>query len=342
MSADPIQIVSPELPPAVLAGARTRRRGGWIWRRIGFSFLSLLVVSVLVFAATQALPGDTAQAVLGQQSTPERLASVRAELGLDKPLTAQYLTWIGGAVTGDLGRSLNGEVSVAGLVGERFVNTFLLFSLSLLIAIPLSIAIGSLTALHRDRPADNAVQATLLALAALPEFVIGLMFVLLFATSVFTLLPAVAVIPSGETALAHPDVIVLPVATLVVASIPYLSRMVRASTVDVLESPYIEMARLKGLHERRVLMVHALPNALAPTFQAIALMVAWMIGGIVVVESLFNYPGLGSLLTEAVAKRDIPVIQAVTLLSGVVVVLTNLLADVLTVLVSPRLRTRGT
>jgi peptide/nickel transport system permease protein len=240
-----------------------------------------------------------------------------------------------------MGRSLATRQPVSSLIADRIVNSLTLLVFALAISIPLSGAIGAATAIRRDRLFDNTTQVVTLVLTALPDFVIAMTLVVVFATTVLTVLPSVALIPPGESALSHPRVLILPVATLVLAVVPYLSRLARASIIDVLESEYVQMARLKGLRERRILIGHALPNALVPGIQASALSVAYLLGGIVVVEYVFRYPGLGSALTDAVANRDLAVIQAVVLVMAATVILANLVADVLTVLVTPRLRTGG-
>ena len=211
---------------------------------------------------------------------------------------------------------------------------------SALIAIPLAVLLGSLGAMRRDRPSDHATQGIFLVLTALPEFVIGLGLLILLGTTVFTVLPPVALIPSGGAAFTHPRELALPVITLVLAVVPYLTRLQRAAMIDVLESDFVQMARLKGLPERTVVRRHALRNSLVPVVQGSALTLIYLTGGIVAIEYLFAYPGLGSALTTAVAGRDLPVVQAIVLLLASVYVIVNLVADLLTVLLVPRLRTR--
>jgi peptide/nickel transport system permease protein len=207
------------------------------------------------------------------------------------------------------------------------------------VAIPLSIALGVWMAMRRDRPVDHVGSTITLVLAALPEFVIGILLILLFATGVFHLFPAVSLLPPGTKAWEDPKVVVLPAATLVLAVTPYISRIMRGSMVEVLESEYVTMARLKGLAERHVIWRHAVPNAIVPAIQVAALQLAWMAGGIVVVEYVFSYPGIGAALVDAVANRDMPVVQTVTMLAAGVYVGLNLLADLATILVTPKLRT---
>ena len=292
-----------------------------------------------MFAATQALPGDTANAILGRDATPERVKAVREQLGLNRPATAQYFTWLGGLVRGDVGDSLVAEQPVSELLRARVANTAALVLVAALVSIPLSILIGSLSGLLRDRWFDSSVSLGSLALAALPEFVIGILLIMLLATQVFQVFPAVSRVNPNESIWSQMDMLVLPALTLVLAVAPYNIRILRASMIEVLESDYIQMARLKGMPEKTVLRRHALPNAVIPAIQVIALNLAWLAGGVVVVEFLFNYPGIGTGLVDAVANRDVPVIQAITLLIAFLYVGFNLVADILTILVSPRLRT---
>jgi peptide/nickel transport system permease protein len=308
--------------------------------RIGLGILTLLLVSVVVFAATQALPGDTAKAILGREAAEKaRYEALRQQLGLDKPLVQQYTSWLGGVVTGDLGNSLVGDQPVTTLLGRRVLNTFILVFIAALVSVPVSLLLGSFTALRRDTKFDVGVTVGSLSLAALPEFVIGIILILVFATQVFNVMPAVSRVDPGAPISQQLELFVLPALTLTLAVAPYITRILRASTIEVLESEYVMMARLKGLPERLVLNRHALPNALAPALQVTALNLAWLAGGVVVVEYLFAFPGIGSALVDAVANRDMPLVQAICLIIAAVYVVANLTADILTILVSPRLRT---
>jgi peptide/nickel transport system permease protein len=312
----------------------------WILRRALLSLLVLFGVSVLVFVATQALPGDPAVQILGHTASPDQLAALRQQLGLDKPLLSQYVHWLGNLLTGSLGQSLTSPQSVGSLLLDRGLASLALVLASALIAIPLAVVLGSIGAVRRDRLVDHGTQGIFLVLTALPEFVIGLGLLILLGTTVFKILPTVALIPSGGSAFTHPRELTLPVFTLVLAVLPYLTRLQRASMIDVLESEYIQMARLKGLPESLVVRRHALRNSLVPVVQGSALTLIYLTGGIVAIEYLFAYPGLGSALTTAVAGRDLPVVQAIVLLLASVYVVVNLVADLLTVLLVPRLRTR--
>jgi len=313
--------------------------GGFIIRRLLLGLLTLWITSVVVFAATQGLPGDAARSILGRGATPESLADLRQQLGLDEPVLTQYGEWITGFFTGDLGTSLANGLPVTEIIGERLVYTLFLMLIAGLISVPLGVALGAASAGRRDSAFDQAASVATLGLAALPEFVVAITLAVIFSTTVFHLLPSVVVTEPGSGPWHYPRELVLPVVTLIVAVVPYTARIMRASTVEILESEFVEMARLKGLSERRVLWRHAVPNALAPTFQVTALNLAYLAGGIVVVEAVFNYPGIGLLLVDSVRARDVPTVQAIALLIAALYVMLNLLADVATILVSPRLRT---
>lgn len=312
-----------------------------ILRRIGLGLLTLWLVSLIVFAAVLALPGDAATAILGKEATPDRVAALRDQLNLNDSVISQYFQWLGGLLTGDLGTSAATQEPVSDLLSARVGNSVFLVVVASLVALPLSLLIGVWTAMRRDRPVDHITSTVTLVLAALPEFVIGIALVLLFATSVSHVLPAVSILPPGTHAWEDPEVVVLPAATLVLAVTPYISRIMRGSMVEVLESEYVTMARLKGLPERTVIWRHAVPNAIVPAIQVTALQLAWMAGGVVVVEFVFQYPGIGAALVDAVALRDMPVVQTVTMLAAGIYVGLNLLADIATILVTPKLRTAG-
>jgi peptide/nickel transport system permease protein len=310
-----------------------------ILRRIALGILTLWLVSLVVFAAVIALPGDAATAILGKEATPARVAALREQLHLNESVVSQYLHWLGDLLTGDLGTSAATQQAVSKLLSDRVANSAFLVVVASLVAIPLSIVLGVWMAMRRDKPVDHVGSTTTLVLAALPEFVIGMLLILLFATGVFHLFPAVSLLPPGTKAWEDPKVVVLPAATLVLAVTPYISRIMRGSMVEVLESEYVTMARLKGLSERHVIWRHAVPNAIVPAIQVAALQLAWMAGGIVVVEYVFSYPGIGAALVDAVANRDMPVVQTVTMLAATIYVGLNLLADLATIMVTPKLRT---
>jgi peptide/nickel transport system permease protein len=313
----------------------------FLLRRLALGLLTLLLVSVVVFAATQALPGDAARAILGRDATPQRLAALRAQLHLNQSVLSQYGHWLSGMLTGNLGTSAASQQSVSSLLSGRIGNSAFLVLVSALVAIPLSIGLGVWMAMRRDKLADHVGSTVSLVLAALPEFVIGILLVVVFATNVFHALPAVSLIPPGDHAWQHLNVVILPAATLVLAVTPYISRIMRGSMIEVLESDYVTMARLKGLPERTVIWRHAVPNAIVPAIQVSALQLAWMAGGVVVVEFVFSFPGIGAALVDAVGNRDVPVVQALTMIIAAVYVLLNVGADLATILLTPRLRTAG-
>jgi peptide/nickel transport system permease protein len=313
--------------------------GAFIVRRLLLGVLVLFLVSILVFVATQAL-GDPVKAILGRDATPDKVAALHETLHLDDSVLGQYISWAGGLLHGDLGTSLAARVPVTELLGDRLVNSSVLVLCAAVVSIPVSIALGSWAALRREKAFDTISSNLMLVLAALPEFVVAVLLVILFATTVWHVLPAISPIAPGERPWEVPKELILPTATLVIAVAPYVARIMRASMVEVLESDYVEMARLKGLPERTVLIRHALPNAIGPVFQVIAINLAYLAGGVVVIESVFNYSGIGTALRGAVVNHDVPVVQALAMLIAAVYVLLNLLADVATILVTPRLRTR--
>ena len=313
----------------------------FIARRVALGLLTLLLVSVVVFAATQALPSNAAQAILGRNATPARLAALTKQLHLNESVVTQYVHWLGDVLRGNFGISAATQQPVSQLLSGRILDSAFLVLVAAVIALPLSILLGVIMAVRRDRPTDHALSMTTLALAALPEFVIGIGLVLLFATNLIHVFPAVSLIPPGEHAWQVPNAVVLPAATLVLAVTPYISRIMRGSMIEVLESEYVTMARLKGLSNRTVIWRHAVPNAIVPAIQVSALQLAYMAGGIVVVEYVFTYPGIGGALVDAVGNRDVPVVQALTVIIAAVYVVVNLIADVATILVTPRLRTAG-
>ena len=312
----------------------------FIAKRILFGLATLFVVSLLIFGVTQALPSDPAKAVLGRDATPESVAALRHDFGMDRPKMTQYTHWLGGLVRGDLGKSFATRLPISSYIGPRVGNSLFLLFCAGVISIPISLAIGAYAALRRDRAFDTSTSLILLVLAAMPEFVVGTLVTLLLATTVFHVLPAVTYISPDAAPWSDLKGIVLPVLTLVIAVTPYVARVMRAAMVEVLESDYVEMARLKGMPERMVMWRHAFPNSVGPVFQVIALNLAYLAGGVIVVERLFNFPGIGSALADAVRARDLPVVQFLALVIAGVYIVTNLAADVGTVLVTPRLRTK--
>jgi peptide/nickel transport system permease protein len=298
---------------------------------------------MLVFAGTEVLPGDAASAVLGKTASPEQLAELRAQMGLDRPAAERYLDWLGGLLTGDLGNSAAGfaEGSVRPIWGEisgEIWNSLLLALIAAVLLVPLSLVLGVAAAIRAGRPTDHAISALSLAVISLPEFIIGSLLILLFFSWLDVFSP-VSLIPPGESPLAHPNELVLPILTLLGASLAASIRMVRAGMIEALGTDYVQMARLAGFRERTVIRRYALRNALAPSVQVFAQNLQYLVGGIIVVEYLFAYPGLGRELVEAVAIRDVREVQSVALLIAAVYIAINIVADVLVVLLVPKLRT---
>jgi peptide/nickel transport system permease protein len=305
--------------------------------RLAIGLATLAAASALIFLGVEALPGDAATAALGRQATPELLKGLREDYGLGRPAAERYAGWLGGIVRGDLGRSLPSGDAVSTLIGDKVVNTAALSLVTILFLVPLSAFLGSVSAVRRDRALDHGVAGATLALIAVPEFVIGSLLAVMFAVWL-EWLPPVSLIDPERSAFAQLDLLVLPMITLLAASVAQTIRMVRACMIRELASDYVQMARLKGVPERRVLLHHALPNALGPTIQIMAINVAWLMGGIVVVEAVFQYPGLGTTLTGAVASRDLPTVEAVAMLITAVYVGVNVLADLAVIVINPRLR----
>lgn len=307
--------------------------------RLGFGAVTLLAVSVVVFLATQALPGDAAQPILGREATPERLAALREQMDLGGNWFQQYGAWIVKVLSLDLGQSLTAGIPVSQLILPSLVSSGVLMLIAAVIAIPLAIGVGTWSALRAGRGGDHVTSVVTLVLAALPEFVVGVFLILLLSTGLFHVFPAVVVIAPGSGVWSAPEQLVLPVLTLVLAVSPYIIRIMRGTMLEVLDSPYVQQARLKGLPERRVITRHAIPNAIGPVAQVIALQLAWLVGGVVIIEYLFRYPGIGFLLIDGVTNRDVPLVQALVLVIALCYVLVNLLADAVTLLANPRVRT---
>lgn len=306
-------------------------------RRSLLAIASLLAVSVLVFAATVALPGGAARAILGPTATAARIAALNAALHLNRPLLQQYLDWLGNFGTGNFGHSLANGQSVLSYLGPSLGNSAMLVLFATLVSVPLSILLGMVSARRPGGPADTTITFFATASAALPEFVIGILLISLFATNVFHIFPPSA-LTSGGAPWVHPTIMILPVATLTFVVTPYISRNVRESVLAVRSSDYVEFAEVSGLDRRTIATRYVLPNAIGPTLQVIAAEVAWLAGGIVLVEYVFDYPGIGSQLVYAISNRDIPVIQFLSLLIGAVYVVGNLCADLAGVLFAPTTR----
>jgi peptide/nickel transport system permease protein len=308
-----------------------------IARRLALGIVTLLVVSVLIFASTQILPGDVATAILGQSATPETVAAIRRDLGLDRPAPVRYAEWLGGFVRGDLGRSLANNQPIASQIGQRLRNTIFLAGVAALIAVPLAVGLGVLAAIRRESWLDRTISIATLSTISVPEFFVGYVLIILLAVQ-FQVFPSLATISPGMGLLDALYVVALPALTLTLVVVAHMMRMTRAAVIDVLSAPYIEMARLKGLPERQIVLRHALPNAIGPIATVVALNLAYLVVGVVVVEVVFVYPGMGQYMVDAVTKRDVPAVQACTMVFAITYVLLNLTADLLGIVSNPRLR----
>jgi peptide/nickel transport system permease protein len=305
-------------------------------QRLALGLLSLFAVSVIIFLAVGLLPGDIAQAMLGQSATPETVAAYRAQLGLDLPPLTRFGHWIWNLVQGDLGVSLANQRPISDLVGARLGNTFSLALLAALVSVPLALLLGMLAALYRNSWFDRLLNTSALSAVSFPEFFVAYILILVFAVKL-NWFPSISNLSPNATLGEVLERSVLPVATLSLVVIAQMMRMTRASLINLLASPYIEMARLKGISQSRIIFRHALPNALAPIVNVVALNLAYLVVGVVVVEVVFVYPGLGQLLVDSVAKRDIPVVQACSLIFAATYILLNTSADVLSIASNPRL-----
>ena len=306
--------------------------------RIALGLLTIFAVSIVIFLATQALPGNAAYAVLGHSATPQRLQALEAQLHLNRPLTSQYGSWIGGVLHGNFGTSLANGEKVSSLIGPRLENSAVLVIGAGIVGTLIAGILGLIAAARRDKLFDHIASVIALTITALPEFVVAIALVILFSVNVFHIFPAVSTIPPGTSPLSDLNALILPIATLSLVIAPYIFRMVRGAMIEALESDYVEMAELKGISRVRVLLVHALPNSLPPVIQVVGLNLLYLAGGIVVVEYVFNYPGIGAALVDAVSNRDIPTIQFIVLILAVFYVFVNITTDVIALLASPRRR----
>lgn len=316
-----------------------------ILQRLGFGLITLFVVSVVLSLLVGVLPGDFATRTLGQAATPDTVAAFRREIGLDRPPVERYLHWLADMARGDFGSSYSGAGSLTGnrravadLIAPRLVNTLFLAGLAALIAVPLALTLGLLAALYRNGIYDRLVNLVTLTSISAPEFFVGYILALFLANDVyFQIFPAISTVEPGASILDRAYACALPALTLVLVIVAHMMRMTRASVINLLASPYIEMARLKGSAPRRVIVHHALPNAWAPISNVIALNLAYLIVGVVVVEKVFAYPGIGQLMVDAVRNQDVPVIQGCAMIFAGVYVLLNLAADIIAIATNPRL-----
>jgi peptide/nickel transport system permease protein len=318
-------------------------------QRLALGLLTLLIVSVVIFVAVNMLPGDFAQAILGQGATEESVAAIRRDLGLDQPMVTRYFSWLGGVVQGDFGSSFasanaasfsgtsSGATTVAQQIAPRFGNTMFLAAVTAAFAVPLAVGLGVLAALYRNSVFDRAANIFTLTSISSPEFFLAYILILFLAV-LNPIFPSLSNIYDGMAFSDRLNKSMLPALVLTLVVTAHMMRMTRAAIINLLASPYIEMARLKGMSPMRVIVKHALPNALAPIINVIALNLAYLITGVVVVEVVFVYPGIGQLFVDSVKTRDIPVVQACCMIFAAAYILLNLTADIMSILSNPRLR----
>jgi peptide/nickel transport system permease protein len=306
-------------------------------QRIALGLLLLLAVSVLIFAGTQILPGDVAQSILGQAATPEALANLREEMGLNDPAYIRYFRWLGGVITGDLGTALSSGQDIATSIGGRLWNTLFLAFWAAVVSVPLAIILGLLAVRYRNGFVDKLISGMALASTSLPEFFIGYLLVYFFAVK-FQWFPGISTVYDGMPFLDRMRAIALPATALTLVVLAHMMRMTRAAILNVMQSAYVETAELKGLSALDVIRKHAFPNAIAPIINVVMLNLAFLIVGVVVVEVIFVYPGMGQYLVDHVAKRDVPVVQAVGLIFAAVYIGLNIVADIGAIVANPRLR----
>ncbi len=305
-------------------------------QRLALGFLTLIVVSLIIFLCVEMLPGNFSEAILGQAATPETVAAFNRELGLDLPPHERYFTWLYNMLQGDFGRSLASKRELSELLGYRLENTLFLAAVAAAIAVPLAVSLGILAALYREGIYDRVVNVLTLSSISFPEFFVAYILILVLAQN-FGLFPAISNISDELSFWEKVYRTALPALTLTLVCVAHMMRMTRAAIINLLASPYIEMARLKGLRPGRIILKHALPNALAPIINVVVLNLAYLVVGVVLVEVVFVYPGLGQLFVDSVRSRDIPVVQACSLIFAMTYVLLNLLADVLSIMSNPRL-----
>lgn len=307
-----------------------------IAKRLGIGVLTLWVVSLIIFLGVSALPGDIATEILGQGASPETVAAFRSQLGLDLPLYLRYLDWLGGILHGDFGTSLANHRSIGELIGRRLSNTLMLAGVASLMSVPLALCLGMLAALYRNGKFDRTVNLVTLTSISFPEFFVAYVLIMFLSVKAGWF-PSLARMDDDSSLLEKLHGMLLPALTLTLVVVAHMMRMTRAALLGVLASPYIEMATLKGVTRRRIITAHALPNALAPIINVVVLNLAYLVVGVVVVEVVFVYPGLGQLMVDSVQKRDIPVVQACSLIFAATYITLNLVADVLATVTNPRL-----
>jgi peptide/nickel transport system permease protein len=312
-----------------------------IVRRLALGLLTLVLVSGIVFVAVEALPGDACTAYLGRMAQGKRLENCRRDFGLERPALIRYAEWTAAAVQGDLGISLKRKKPISGIIGTRLRNTLVLGLAAMIIGVPIAVLLGIIAGLWRDRPVDLWVSTTAIFAMTIPEFVSATLLILVFSVWLGWL-PGIVTTPPNAPIFEFLSDIILPIVTLALVMTAHILRMVRTSVIDVMASDYVQMARLKGVPYWRMVFRHVLPNALLPTINLVALTIAWLLGGVVVIEVVFNYPGLGRLTIDAISDRDLAMVQAIALILAAIYVGLNLFADLLTLVANPRLRTMRT
>ncbi len=312
-----------------------------IVRRLMLGLLTLVLVSGIVFVAVEALPGDACTAYLGRMAQGTRLENCRRDFGLERPALARYMEWTLSAVQGDLGLSLKRNKPISDIIGTRLRNTLVLGLAATFIGVPIAVLLGIIAGLWRDRPVDLWVSTTAIFAMTIPEFVSATLLILVFSVWLGWL-PGIVTTPPDAPLFEFLSDILLPIVALALVMTAHILRMVRTSVIDVMASDYVQMARLKGVPYWRMVFRHVLPNALLPTINLVALSIAWLLGGVVVIEVVFNDPGLGRLTLNAISDRDLAMVQAIALILATIYVGLNLFADLLTLVANPRLRTMRT
>nr|WP_320136115.1 ABC transporter permease [uncultured Amphritea sp.] len=310
---------------------------GLVTRRLGLGVLLLLAISLVIFAGTEMLPGDVAQSILGQSATPEALVNLRTELGLDTPAYLRYISWLGAFIQGDLGTSLTGHQNIADMLSSRLDNTLFLAGCAAAISVPLAILLGMIAVYFRNGFVDKLISISTLGAISLPEFFIGYVLIMVFSVTL-NIFPSDSIVYEDMSLGERLKAIALPCITLALVVLAHMMRMTRAALISVMSSPYIESAELKGLSPFKIIFRHAFPNAISPIITVVVLNMAYLVVGVVVVEVIFVYPGLGQLMVDHVAKRDVPVVQAVGLIFAATYILFNVFADILSIISNPRLR----
>ncbi|WP_137046332.1 ABC transporter permease [Pseudolabrys sp. FHR47] len=306
--------------------------------RLASAVVTLLIVSFTIFLATTLLPGDVAQILLGQAATPEAVAGLRKAMHLDDPAIFQFMKWLGGLASGDLGRSYANNMSVATLIGDRLANTLKLAAATTAVAVPLALTLGITSAINRDTLYDRFISGATIAIISVPEFLLATLAVLVFAVYL-RWLPALSLVSDTQSFGGLLRIYALPVMTLTFGVSAQMIRMTRAAVIETLNTPYVEMAMLKGASRRRKVLWHALPNALGPIVNAIALSLSYLLGGVIIVETIFSYPGVAKLMVDAVATRDLPLIQSCAMIFCVGYLVLVTVADIIAIVSNPRLRT---